>query len=85
MEYFECFKKVHDHIDSFSDDFAVKCFRGGLTAGGILKIKFTSKEPKDENDMFNWAKRIATAEAPKTKAGKIPKGKDGADNLQKSK
>lgn len=61
-------------MDSVSDDFAVKCFRGGLTVGSILKIKFTSKEPEDRNEMFNRSKRNAIAEAPKTKAEKKQKG-----------
>lgn len=85
MEYFERFKKDHDLIDNEFDDFAVKCFRGGLAADSILKIEFSSKEPEDHNDMFRKAKRIATAEAPKSKIDKKTKGKESRDNTAKSK
>jgi hypothetical protein len=81
LEYYERFKKVHDQIDGVSEDFAIKCFQGGLAPGSILKIEFASRTPEDRSEMFRRAKKIASAEAPKAKHEK----KVAASSSDKSK
>lgn len=60
-------------------------FFRGLAASNILKIEFASKELEDRDDMFNWPKQIATAEAPKAKTDKKQKGKESHDSSAKAK